>query len=51
MLGTKVYFDFHASGELAIGNALITVALLVLGILSGITGLILHAVINANNRR
>jgi hypothetical protein len=35
---------------LAIGNALITVALLILGVLLGMTGLILHAVINAGHR-
>ena len=36
---------------LAIGNALIAIVLLVLGVLCGITGLILHAVINASQRR
>ena len=50
-LGTWVYFDFMANNVLALGNALITVILLVLGMLAGITGLILHAVINANQRR
>ena len=50
-LGTYVYFDYIAYKVLAIGNALITVMLLVLGMLAGITGLILHAVINANQRR
>jgi dolichol-phosphate mannosyltransferase len=50
-LGTWVYFDFMANNVLALGNALITVILLVLGTLAGITGLILHAVINANQRR
>jgi glycosyltransferase involved in cell wall biosynthesis len=50
-LGTWVYLDFMKHGVLAIGNALITVILLVLGMLTGITGLILHAVINANQRR
>jgi glycosyltransferase involved in cell wall biosynthesis len=50
-LGTWVYFDFMANKVLALGNALITVILLVLGTLAGITGLILHAVINANQRR
>jgi len=50
-LGTLVYFDFMANKVLALGNALITVILLVLGTLAGITGLILHAVINANQRR
>jgi len=50
-LGLDVYFDFQIHGVLAVGNALITVILLVLGVLSGMTGLILHAVLNANNRR
>jgi len=51
IFGAKVYFDYHTSGVLAVGNALITVALLVFGMLSGITGLILHAVINAGRRK
>lgn len=50
-LGTWVYFDYIAHKSLALGNALITVILLVLGTLAGITGLILHAVINANKRK
>jgi glycosyltransferase involved in cell wall biosynthesis len=50
-LGLDVYLNFHASKELAIGNALITMILIVLGTLSGMTGLILHAVINANRRK
>ena len=50
-LGTKVYLDYNSIKILAIGNALLTIALLVLGMLSGITGLILHAVINAGRRR
>ena len=47
----NVYLDFYQHGVLAIGNALITMILIVLGTLSGMTGLILHAVINANIRR
>jgi uncharacterized membrane protein len=50
-MGMFVYFDYMAHKVLALGNALITVILLVLGTLAGITGLILHAVINANQRR
>ena len=50
IFGVKVYLDYIASGMLAVGNALIAVSLLVLGVLSGMTGLILHAVINANRR-
>jgi len=51
VLGMYVYLDYMANKVLAIGNALITIILLVIGTLSGITGLILHAVINANQRR
>ena len=50
IFGTKVYIDYHASSILSIGNSLITIILLVLGVLSGMTGLILHAVINANRK-
>jgi len=50
-IGMFVYFDYMTYKVLALGNALITVILLVLGTLFGITGLILHAVINANQRR
>jgi glycosyltransferase involved in cell wall biosynthesis len=50
-LGWTVYMNYMTSHALAVGNALITVALLVLGSLCGITGLILHAVINAGQRR
>jgi glycosyltransferase involved in cell wall biosynthesis len=51
LLGVTVYLNFQTFGVLAIGNALITVVLIVLGFLCGMTGLILHAVINANRRR
>ena len=50
-LGWMVYLDYMKTSVLAVGNALVTVALLVLGMLCGITGLILHAVINASQRR
>ena len=50
-LGLGVYLDFLAFETLAVGNALVTIILLVLGTLSGMTGLILHAVINADRRR
>jgi dolichol-phosphate mannosyltransferase len=50
-LGTKIFVDFNQNGELAIGGALISIGLLVIGVLFGMTGLILHAVINANNRK
>jgi glycosyltransferase involved in cell wall biosynthesis len=50
VFGWNVYADYTATKVLAIGNALITVALLILGVLLGMTGLILHAVINAGHR-
>lgn len=50
-LGWTVYTNFMIYHVLAIGEALITVALLVLGVLLGMTGLILHAVINAGQRK
>jgi len=50
-LGTWVYFEYLANKVVPIGTALVAVMLLVLGMLAGITGLILHAVINANQRR
>ena len=51
ILGSFVYIEYTSTGILAIGNALISVALLVLGTLAGMTGLILHAVINASKRK
>ena len=51
IFGTTVYLDYMSHEVLAIGNALITIILLVIGVLSGMTGLILHAVINAGRRR
>ena len=50
MFGTSVYLEYLETNILAIGNALITMILLVLGVLSSMTGLILHAVINAKKR-
>ena len=52
-LGFDVLARYYASGaarDLAIGDALLTVLLLILGMLLSFTGLILHAVINANKR-
>jgi len=49
--GWTVYLEYIKTHVLAIGNALITTVLLVLGVLSGMTGLILHAVINASQRK
>ena len=51
VFGWSVYVDYTATKVLAIGNALFTVALLILGVLLGMTGLILHAVINAGQRK
>ena len=48
--GTITFLNYHASGILAVGNALIATILLVSGVLSAMTGLILHAVINGNRR-
>jgi glycosyltransferase involved in cell wall biosynthesis len=50
-LGFTVYMNYLQTQVLALGNALITIAFLVLGVLCGMTGLILHAVINAKQRR
>jgi hypothetical protein len=49
--GWMVYSSYLQTQVLALGSALITIALLVIGILLGMTGLILHAVINADQRR
>ncbi|MFA5102806.1 MAG: glycosyltransferase family 2 protein [Candidatus Thermoplasmatota archaeon] len=50
-LGWMVYLDYMNTQVLAVGQALITIGLLVVGMLLGMTGLILHAVINAGQRR
>jgi glycosyltransferase involved in cell wall biosynthesis len=50
-LGWTVYLDYIKTHMLAIGEALVTIGLLVLGVLFGMTGLILHAVINAGQRK
>ena len=42
--------EAYAIYLLSIGNSLITIILIVLGVLSGMTGIILHAVINANRK-
>jgi glycosyltransferase involved in cell wall biosynthesis len=49
-LGWMVYSHYMMTHVLALGEALVTVALLVIGVLLGMTGLILHAVINADQR-
>ena len=50
LFGVKVVLDYNAFGIFPVGNALITLLLLVFGVLCGMTGLILHAVINASRR-
>jgi dolichol-phosphate mannosyltransferase len=50
IVGLNVFFSYKASGFLPFGPTIVMVMLLVIGILSGMTGLILHAVINANRR-
>ena len=50
-LGIHVWNTFAATSELAVGLALITAILVILGMLLGFTGLILHAVINATRRK
>ena len=53
MLGLDVTSRYYESGparNLAIGDAILTLLLIVMGMLLGFTGLILHAVIAANRR-
>jgi glycosyltransferase involved in cell wall biosynthesis len=50
LMGAHAYGLYKQSGYLSFGPALITVALLILGMLAGMTGIILHAVISANRR-
>ena len=49
-LGLYVVESYYRTTQLAVGLALITVLLVVLGVLLAFTGLILHAVINANRQ-
>ena len=49
--GLNVYLSYIEFGYLPFGPSLITIAFLILGVLLGMTGLILHAVINASRRR
>ncbi len=54
VLGVEVVNTYYASPitdrDLAVGKALLTLLFTVLGMMLGFTGLILHAVINANRR-
>src|SRR2546426_4269127 len=49
-LGFYVAETYYRTAQLAVGLALVTVLLIVLGMLLGFTGLVLHAVINATKR-
>lgn len=51
IIGTWVYQYYVATGGFPIGWALITIILVILGMLLGMTALILHAVINASRRK
>jgi hypothetical protein len=46
--GFQTYLLYKANNYLPFGPSLITVSLLILGLLLSMTGLILHAVVNAN---
>lgn len=48
--GLNVFLSYKTTGFLPFGPTILMAMLLFTGILSGITGLILHAVINANRR-
>jgi len=50
LVGLNVFLSYRSSGFLPFGPTIIMVMLLVIGVLSGMTGLILHAVINAQRR-
>ena len=49
--GLRVVEAYNSTSELAIGTALIASTSLLLGVLLGFTGLVLHAVINTSRRR
>ena len=49
-LGFYITDVYYRTAQLAVGLALVTVLLIVLGMLLGFTGLVLHAVINATKR-
>jgi glycosyltransferase involved in cell wall biosynthesis len=51
LFGFQEYINYDSYHFIRLSYALITIACLVLGSLSGMTGLILHAVINAAQRR
>ena len=47
IFGLNVFLSYKDTGFLPFGHSLVTGGLLILGMLFGMTGLILHAVINA----
>jgi len=51
LFGLDVYLSYLKHGYLPIGPSMITGGLLILGVLLGMTALILHAVINAGRRK
>jgi len=51
IFGFNVFIIFDSTGKFPFGPSILSIAFLVLGSLSGMTGLILHAVINANKRK
>lgn len=48
--GLDIYLFYQTSKYIPFGPSLITIAFLIIGVLLGMTGLILHAVINASRR-
>jgi glycosyltransferase involved in cell wall biosynthesis len=48
--GFNVYLNYISNGYFPFGPTIISIGLLILGVLFGMTGLILHAVINAGKR-
>jgi len=50
-LGVVSLDTFYATARIPVAMAVVAALLVVLGLLLGFTGLILHAVINANRRR
>lgn len=50
ILGFNVWAGYDATHQLAEGKALLTLLMIMLGMMLGFTGLVLHAVLNANRR-
>lgn len=49
-LGLNVFAGYNATHQLAEGKALLTLLMVILGMMLAFTGLVLHAVLNANRR-